>query len=784
MSFLRRKDFLYPLLIWIIFIFWYLIFFDYFKTFQIKFQNFFTSQAFYLFSSKSLPEAKDKIVIVALDEKSRLHLKQKWPWRRSLFAELLKNIISAKPETIGIDIVFSEKSSPSEDKILASVIKSYPHIVLAYVLRKKPILPEKEFVKSAKAIGFVNRISEEEVVRKTRVFHIDKDHHKVYYSIDVEILADYWDISPHQFKLIPQKGLYLKDKFIPAPGGITPINYLVHPSQFFLIPAYLILERKINLDVLRNKIVLIGTTDPLVHDEYLTPLGNMWGVAIMGNSLVMMLSNRFIHELPQGLFIVSILIFGILIILFNQFSLWRSIFFNIFLFVFLYFSSLFLRSRDYQFDYFSFFFLLFSSSVISNVYRYSYLSYISNKIKNLAIKDPLTDFFTLRYFLIKWDEELKEKHKDLGIIAIKIINYKELSLSLTYESLKEIIKRVAQFIKNNLKIHFPKAIFSCFSRDVFIITVEEKKEKIVKILEDLIRRLEEKVLYLEDKNNKVSLKGILIFKKKKITLAAKDILSQIAKFNEEVFSQKEKVKVCFAEESDWMERRISFEESLDFLLKDLEEKNKDLEKALKEALEAKKETEEAYFQAIYSLIKALEEKDPYTQGHSERVAKYAYIIAKESGLPEEECKKIYKAGLLHDIGKIGIPEHILHKKEKLTPEEIKIIRKHEIMSIEILKPIKALAPLFPIILHHHERFDGTGYPYGLSGNMIPQGAQILAVADAFDAITCGRGYKKGKDLEGAIKELEKNKGTQFNPKYVDIFKKIILSSGFKFSESV
>ncbi|OQX87000.1 MAG: hypothetical protein B6D55_04625, partial [Candidatus Omnitrophica bacterium 4484_70.2] len=662
-----------------------------------------------------------------------------------------------------------------------SVIKSYPHIVLAYVLRKKPILPEEEFIKSTKAIGFVNRISEEEVVRKTRVFYIDKDNHQVYYSIDVEILADYWDISPHQFKLIPQKGLYLKDKFIPAPGGITSINYLVHPKQFLLIPAYLILERRISLDVLRNKIVLIGATDPLVHDEYLTPLGKMWGVAIMGNSLVMMLSNRFIHELPQGLFIISILIFGVLIIFLSQLSLWRSILFNTFLFIFLYFSSLFLRSKDYQFDYFSFFFLLFSSSVISNVYRYSYLSYISNKIKNLAIKDPLTDFFTLRYFLIKWDEELKEKHKDLGIIAIKIINYKELSLSLTYESLKEIIKRVAQFIRNNLKIHFPKAIFSCFSRDVFIVTVEEKKKNLKKILEDLIRRLEGKVLYLEEKNNKVFLKSILIFKKKKVTVTAKDILSQIAKFNEEVFNQKEKVKICFAEESDWIEKR-RFEESLDFLLKDLEERNKDLEKALKETLEAKKETEEAYLQAIYSLIKALEEKDPYTQGHSERVAKYAYIIAKESGLPEEECKKIYKAGLLHDIGKIGIPEYILHKKGKLTPEEIKIIRKHEIMSVEILKPIKALSPLFPIILHHHERFDGTGYPYGLSGNMIPRGAQILAVADAFDAIICGRGYKKGKDLREAIRELEKNKGTQFNPKYVDILKKIVLSDDFKLPE--
>ena len=252
---------------------------------------------------------------------------------------------------------------------------------------------------------------------------------------------------------------------------------------------------------------------------------------------------------------------------------------------------------------------------------------------------------------------------------------------------------------------------------------------------------------------------------------------RIESLEKKELSGREKMKIVELEEGVWIDKR-HFEESLDFLVRDLEEKNRELEETLKEALQAKKETEEAYFEAISSLVKALEKKDTYTQGHSERVAKYAYAIAKEAGLGEEECQKIYRAALLHDIGKIGIPDYILHKRERLTPEEWKMIRKHEIMSVEILKPIRVLSEILPIILHHHEHFDGTGYPYGLSGDMIPQGAQILAVADAFDAITCGRGYKRGKSAEEAIKELEKNKGTQLNPKYVDALKRVILSSKF------
>ena len=779
MSLLRKKDFLYPFFIWLIFILWYFSFFSQFEELRIKFGDFFDCQSFYLFHPS--PPAKDKIIIVAIDEESRVHLKKRWPWKRKMIAGLIKNITAGKPKVVGLDIVFSGTSTPEDDEALASALKEYPHIILAYVLKRNLSLPLEKFIKSAKAIGFVNRINEAGRIRKNRVFYID-ERREVHYSIDIHILAEYLGISPSKLSVNPSEGVRLGGKlFIPAPSGINFINYLVHPRQFSVFSAYKVLNKEIDSSAFKEKIVLVGATDPLVHDEHLTPLGNFWGVAIIGNSLVMMLSNRFIHTVSLGGVIFIVLILGVLIIFLNQFSLRNSLITTSFIFASLYFLSLYLRSRDIRFDYFTFFFLLLSSSVISNIYRYSYLTYLSNKIKNLAIRDPLTGFFTPRYFLIKIDEELKEKRKELGLIIIKISNYRKLSLSLNFTSLQELIRGFAEIIEKQIKLSFSKAIISRFSQDTFILSIEGRREKLENFLEKFVEKLEKISFYKEDKEIKFSLKGCLFYKKKGIVSTSKDVIVRIESLEKKELSGREKIKIVELEEGVWIDKR-HFEESLDFLVRDLEEKNRELEEALKEALQAKKETEEAYFEAISSLVKALEKKDTYTQGHSERVAKYAYAIAKEAGLGEEECQKIYRAALLHDIGKIGIPDYILHKRERLTPEEWKMIRKHEIMSVEILKPIRVLSEILPIILHHHEHFDGTGYPYGLSGDMIPRGAQILAVADAFDAITCGRGYKRGRSAEEAIKELEKNKGTQLNPKYVDALKRVILSS--KFNESL
>jgi putative nucleotidyltransferase with HDIG domain len=180
-------------------------------------------------------------------------------------------------------------------------------------------------------------------------------------------------------------------------------------------------------------------------------------------------------------------------------------------------------------------------------------------------------------------------------------------------------------------------------------------------------------------------------------------------------------------------------------------------------------TREAFLGIISSLAKALEARDPYTEGHSQRVTNYALIMADKLGWGDELKEKLNSAALLHDLGKIGIPDSILHKKGALTDEEYDFIKKHEVISIKILEPLKEIKEVLPWILYHHERWDGTGYPHGLGGNSIPLGAQIIALADTFDAITTGRDYKKSLSVEEALNEIIKFKGVQFNPQLVDVF---------------
>jgi HD superfamily phosphodiesterase len=162
---------------------------------------------------------------------------------------------------------------------------------------------------------------------------------------------------------------------------------------------------------------------------------------------------------------------------------------------------------------------------------------------------------------------------------------------------------------------------------------------------------------------------------------------------------------------------------------------------------------------VRALINAIDAKDPYTCGHSDRVASYAKVIAARIGLDSEECERIYMAGLLHDIGKIGVPDSILGKPGKLTDEEFAIVKKHPEIGYAILQHLKQLDYVLPGVLHHHEAVNGSGYPSGLVGESIPLPARILAVADAYDAMTSNRPYRSGMPSEKAesILRAESNK---------------------------
>jgi hypothetical protein len=179
------------------------------------------------------------------------------------------------------------------------------------------------------------------------------------------------------------------------------------------------------------------------------------------------------------------------------------------------------------------------------------------------------------------------------------------------------------------------------------------------------------------------------------------------------------------------------------------------------------EQQRAYDRTVRTLIAAVETKDLYTRGHSERVAKASVLIARAIGMREDRVASLRYAGMLHDIGKLGVPTRVLQKTGQLSEEEYASIKLHPVRGLEMIREIEFLGEAFAGIMHHHERLDGLGYPMGLSGEEIPEFARAIAVADAFDSMTTTRSYRGARTAEAALVELRRCAGTQFDPTMVD-----------------
>ena len=172
---------------------------------------------------------------------------------------------------------------------------------------------------------------------------------------------------------------------------------------------------------------------------------------------------------------------------------------------------------------------------------------------------------------------------------------------------------------------------------------------------------------------------------------------------------------------------------------------------------------------IYALAATVDAKDTYTYGHSRKVSEYAVLMGEAMKLPVERISVLRAAGLLHDIGKVGVPDSILTKNSALTDEEWNPIRTHPELGVDILKHVINLVDCLPAIRHHHEHYDGSGYPGGLKTASIPIEARILSIADAYDAMTSPRPYRTQITLEDALLEIRRCAGTQFDPDLVEIF---------------
>ena len=234
----------------------------------------------------------------------------------------------------------------------------------------------------------------------------------------------------------------------------------------------------------------------------------------------------------------------------------------------------------------------------------------------------------------------------------------------------------------------------------------------------------------------------------------------------------------YCEKSDKFDQLLLLIESG---IKSIEQMN-EIKRMNDELSDTYEKLEKAYLDSIETLRYTVEAKDPYTRGHSDRVAEYSVLIGEKLGLSEEDLRTLRIGGLFHDIGKIGIPDSILLKESKLSDDEYSQIKNHPTIGAHILQNATIFQDILPIVKHHHERYDGNGYPSKLKGEEIPYFARIAAVADTFDAMTSKRTYRNAIPLEEVKEEIKRCEGTQFDPSIAETFLEILNTQYEKIQE--
>lgn len=208
-------------------------------------------------------------------------------------------------------------------------------------------------------------------------------------------------------------------------------------------------------------------------------------------------------------------------------------------------------------------------------------------------------------------------------------------------------------------------------------------------------------------------------------------------------------------------------------LAEMEELYEVLRRRVRELEVARQQNQEMFLATMEALARTLEAKDRYTRGHSGRVAEYTVRLATALGIEVPQVESLRLASALHDLGKIGIRDEVLNKPSRLTPEEYDLIKQHPLIAVQILQPLAVVQDIIPWIKHHHERYDGGGYPDGLAGENIPLGARIIALADSFDAMTSDRPYRRALPLEVALEEVRQGAGRQFDPQLAEVWLKLM-----------
>ncbi|NFH69363.1 diguanylate cyclase [Clostridium botulinum] len=379
-----------------------------------------------------------------------------------------------------------------------------------------------------------------------------------------------------------------------------------------------------------------------------------------------------------------------------------------------------------------------------------YVKIEGEHIKNLEDMiniDGLTELYNHRYFCDSLVENVKsgeEYNKPVAMIFIDIDYFKQYNDINGHQKGDYVLKKIGKIIKENSRKEDIPARYG--GEEFSIILPETNEEKALNIAENLRKSIE--TAYFEGEENQPNGKVTVSIGVSVYPYKAKNDVELIKSADDALYRAK-----------FFYKNRVEVYTSiLDEIKTNIDEKDIELVTSIK------------------TLISVINAKDKYTYGHVERVVIYSRIIADKLKLSEYDKKILIYGAYMHDIGKINISKEILIKKMKITSEEWKILKQHPENGVEIIKSVESLKVLIPLIINHHERYDGKGYPNKLKGKEIPYLARILTVVDSFDAMTSNRPYNERKTYEEGIEELERCSGTQFDPEIVKAFIEVIRSN--------
>lgn len=759
------------------------------------------------------PDQIGDIVLVSIDDESLVEIGKKWPWERSVFAEVVDGLSEAQPSLICLDVTFLGESSvdPGQDILLASSFERAQNVLLASYIDKKGkyIPPIALFNEAAWATGIINKPRDVDLkIRKAWALVTTLEYERDY-SFGIKAVCGYLGIPPERIDFDGKNLIFRAEdsskpiasdiripvkkiaQDLPTPPDfsaryITPLNFSARYGDFVSVPIWKVIRGEVPLEVFRDKIVIVGPTTEAAHDVHPTPLGLMPGMAIHANDILMLISGRFIHGLPAPITFLVLLVLAMAATLVTfRLSTSKGFFFTISLLAGFSGLVLLLSLQGHRLDWFGGILVVAVGYITVGFYKYAGLLFQSMSLKKFTITDTLTGLFTYRYFRVSLQLELSSaarSRRSLSLILISIDHFKELydahgfeQTNLTLKEIADILKSI--FRKTDLLARYGSEEFCIGLPKTDYTTALAQAEKIKGEIEGCEFSGAEKPLEVTVSIGIASYPEVNAMTSGDLIKCADCALSRAkASGGNCVLPFDAKIDKVHLARYELPSKTPGLGE-LEYIAMDLEERNRELDFALRDLRGAQKVVEEAYLTVIQSLVKALEEKDSYTAGHSERVLKYSLILARKLNLSAKDLELIARAAPLHDVGKIGMPDRVLHKKGVLSEEELKISREHQMVGARILEPIKFLKDVAPLILHHHERYDGRGYPHGLSGDLIPVGAQVIAIADSFDAMTTGRGYNRTLSIEETIAELGKGAGGQFNPVYIEKFIEIIRSEG-------